>query len=63
MYGVQPALFNETFDRERKLVQDKMLLLRSRLFGLTGDTIFEVAQSGGGYRFPSRSFNRIENLQ
>ena len=62
MYGVQPALFNETFDKERKLVQDKMLLLRSRLFGLTGDTIFEVAQSGGGYRFPSRSYNRIENF-
>ena len=61
-YGVQPALFNESFDRERKLVQDKMLLLRARLFGLTGDRIFEVAQSGGGYKFPSRSFNRIENF-
>ena len=61
-YGVMPALFNESFDRERKLVQDKMTLVRARLFGLTGDRIFELAQSGGGYQFPSRNFNKIENF-
>lgn len=62
--NVFPAAFNpkeDDFEAERNLVSEKIKLIRARLYGVTGDNIF-LSLTGGGYIFPSKSNNKMENI-